>query len=113
MKWIFHTIPQPGESGYETWPAGAWKKVGGVNAWGGMTVDRERGLVFVPLGSATFDFFGGDRPGKNLFSDCLVALQADTGRLVWHYQLVHHDLWDYDLGVAAHPGNIEAGGKAG
>ena len=100
LRWIFHTIPQPGETGYDTWPADAWKSVGGSNAWGGMTVDSARDLVFVPLGSATFDFYGGDRAGRNLFSDCLVALKADTGKLVWYYQMVHHDLWDYDLASA-------------
>jgi quinoprotein glucose dehydrogenase len=97
QKWLFHTIPQPQEGGYNTWPPDAWKRVGGANAWGGMTVDEGRGLVFVPVGSATFDFYGGDRAGRNLFSDCLVALDASTGKLVWYYQMVHHDLWDYDL----------------
>ncbi|MGA3096544.1 MAG: pyrroloquinoline quinone-dependent dehydrogenase [Bryobacteraceae bacterium] len=111
QRWIFHTIPQPGETGYDTWPAGAWETVGGSNAWGGMTVDGERGLVFVPLGSATFDFYGGDRAGKNLFSDCLVALRADDGKLVWYYQMVHHDLWDYDLASAPTLATIRHNGK--
>ncbi len=94
--WTFHTIPRPGEPGYETWPPDAWKHVGGVNVWTGMTVDEARGLVFCPIGSATFDFWGGDRVGDNLYADCLVALEAATGRLVWHYQFVRHDIWDRD-----------------
>jgi quinoprotein glucose dehydrogenase len=96
LIWRFHTIPQPGEPGYETWPPDAWKHVGGVNVWTGMTVDDERGLVFCPVGSATFDFWGGDRIGDNLYADCLLALDAATGRLVWHFQFTRHDLWDRD-----------------
>ena len=96
LVWIFHAIPYPGEPGYEAWPPEAWKHVGGVNAWPGMTVDEERGLVFCPIGSATFDFWGGDRPGNDLYADCLVVLDAATGRHVWHYQFTHHDLWDRD-----------------
>lgn len=96
LVWKFHTIPQPGEAGYETWPAEAWKHVGGTNVWTGMTVDDERGLVFCPVGSATFDFWGGDRVGDNLYADCLVALNAATGERVWHFQFVRHDLWDRD-----------------
>ena len=96
MVWRFNTIPHPGEPGYETWPADAWKRVGGVNAWAGMTVDEERGLVFCPIGSATFDFWGGDRVGNNLYADCLLVLDAATGKHVWHYQFTHHDLWDRD-----------------
>ena len=96
MAWRFNTIPSPGEPGYETWPADAWKRVGGVNAWAGLTLDEERGLVFCPIGSATFDFWGGDRVGNNLYADCLLVLDAATGRHVWHYQFTHHDLWDRD-----------------
>ncbi len=96
MVWRFNTIPQPGEPGYETWPADAWQRTGGVNVWAGMTVDEERGLVFCPVGSATFDFWGGDRLGDNLYADCLLVLDAATGRHVWHYQFTHHDLWDRD-----------------
>ncbi len=96
QAWIFHTIPHPGEPGYETWPEGAWKRVGGVNVWTGMTVDEERGLVFCPVGSAAFDFWGGDRVGDNLYSNCVLALDAATGRHVWHFQLVRHDIWDRD-----------------
>jgi len=97
QRWIFHTIPQPGEFGYETWPPDAWKRIGGANAWGGLTVDERRGLVFAGTGSPTFDFYGGDRAGANLFGNSVLALNAETGKLVWHYQVVHHDLWDYDL----------------
>jgi quinoprotein glucose dehydrogenase len=96
LVWTFHTIPQPGEPGYETWPPDTWKSVGGVNAWSGMTVDEERGLVFCPIGSATFDFWGGDRVGDDLYADCLLVLDAATGRKVWHFQFTHHDLWDRD-----------------
>lgn len=96
MAWRFNTIPQPGEPGYETWPADAWQRTGGVNVWAGMTVDEARGLVFCPVGSAAFDFWGGDRLGNNLYADCLLVLDAATGRHVWHYQFTHHDLWDRD-----------------
>ena len=96
LVWIFHTIPHPGEPGYDTWPADAWQRTGGVNVWTGMTVDEERGLVFCPVGSAAFDFWGGDRVGNNLYADCLLVLDAGTGRRVWHFQFTHHDLWDRD-----------------
>lgn len=97
IAWTFHTIPSPGEPGHETWPPDAWTHTGGANCWTGMAVDDERGLVFVPTGSAAFDFWGGNRIGENLFANCLLALDGATGRRVWHYQLVHHDLWDRDL----------------
>ncbi|MFY0650571.1 MAG: PQQ-binding-like beta-propeller repeat protein [Cyclobacteriaceae bacterium] len=96
-KWIFHTIPHPGEFGYETWGKDNWKSTGGANAWSGLTLDEKLGIVYVPLGSANYDFFGGDRPGDNLFANCLVALDATTGERIWHYQTVHHDIWDRDL----------------
>ena len=96
-RWIFHTIPHPGEVGYDTWPPDAWQWAGGANSWAGMTVDTERGIVFAPTGSAAYDHYGGDRPGKNLFANCLLALDAATGERLWHFQAVHHDLWDYDL----------------
>lgn len=96
LEWRFHTIPRPGEPGYETWPPDAWKRVGGANVWTGMTLDEKRGLVFCPVGSAAFDFWGGDRVGDNLYANCVIALEAATGRLVWHFQLVRHDLWDRD-----------------
>ncbi|MEJ2076601.1 MAG: pyrroloquinoline quinone-dependent dehydrogenase [Acidobacteriota bacterium] len=97
LAWIFHTIPQPGEFGYDTWPKDAWTHVGGANSWAGMSVDSERGIVFVPTGSPAFDFWGGNRKGANLFADCLLALDAATGKRIWHAQFVHHDLWDRDL----------------
>jgi quinoprotein glucose dehydrogenase len=96
MAWKFRTIPFPGEEGYETWPPEAYQQAGGANVWTGMTVDHERGLVFCPVGSATFDFWGGDRHGDNLYANCLLALDAATGRRVWHFQFVRHDLWDRD-----------------
>ena len=96
-KWIFHTIPQPGEFGYDTWPENAYQRAGGANSWSGLSLDVERGMVFVPTGSPAFDFYGGDRPGKNLFGNCLIALNADTGERIWHFQFVHHDIWDRDL----------------
>jgi len=96
-RWIFHTVPRPGEFGSETWPPEAWKHVGGVNAWAGFAVDAERGLVFAPTGAPTYDFFGGDRAGDNLFANTLLALDARTGERRWHYQIVRHDIWDRDL----------------
>ncbi|MCF3648759.1 PQQ-binding-like beta-propeller repeat protein [Synoicihabitans lomoniglobus] len=95
--WRFNTIPEPGEYGYETWPQDAYRYAGGANVWGEMSVDAERGIVFLPLGSPTYDYYGADRIGQNLFGNCLVALDARTGKRIWHFQTVHHDLWDYDL----------------
>ena len=95
--WVFHTIPHPGEFGYETWPPDAWKTTGGANCWGGMSLDVARGVVYIATGSATYDFYGADRHGENLFANCVIALKADTGERVWHYQIVRHDLWDRDL----------------
>ena len=100
IRWTFHTIPQPGEVGYETWPAGAWRTAGGANSWPGMSVDTQRAIVYVPTGSATPDFYGGARAGANLFANSLVALDARTGKRLWHFQTVHHDLWDRDLPAA-------------
>ena len=97
IAWTFHTIPQPGQPGHDTWPSEAYKEIGGVNSWAGMSVDHQRGMVFVPTGSPAFDFYGGNRKGQNLYGNCLLALEASTGKLIWYYQLVHHDLWDYDL----------------
>ena len=94
--WRFRTVPRPGEHGHDTWPADGWQRRTGVNVWTSMTVDAERGLVFLPIGSASYDFYGGDRKGDNLYANSLVALDAASGRRVWHFQLVHHDLWDYD-----------------
>lgn len=95
--WTFHTIPAKGERGYETWlRQPARQHIGGANSWAGMAIDRKRGIVYVPTGSAAYDFYGGNRPGNNLFANCLLALDAATGKLIWHYQLVHHDIWDRD-----------------
>ncbi len=96
-RWIFHTIPHPGEYGYETWSTNSWKTAGGANCWGGMTLDPARSLVFAGTGSAAYDHWGGNRRGENLFANCVLALNANTGQRVWHFQTVHHDLWDYDI----------------
>ena len=97
VAWTFHTIPKPGEFGYDTWPEDAHKRIGGVNSWAGMALDEERGIVYVPTGSAAYDFYGGNRKGANLFANCLLALNASTGERIWHFQTVHHDIWDRDL----------------
>ncbi len=96
-RWIFHTIPHPGEYGYETWSPDSYQFTGGANAWGGLTLDLERGIVFMGTGSASYDHWGGNRIGDNLFANCVLALNARTGERIWHFQTVHHDLWDYDL----------------
>jgi quinoprotein glucose dehydrogenase len=100
VRWTFHTIPHPGEFGYETWPKDAWTFIGGANNWAGLTLDEKRGLVFVPTGSAAFDFYGGNRIGDNLFANTLLALKADSGERVWHFQAVKHDTWDRDFPTA-------------
>jgi quinoprotein glucose dehydrogenase len=100
LAWTFHTIPHPGEFGYDTWPKDAWRYAGGANNWGEITVDTRRGIAYFPLGSPTYDYYGADRIGANLFGDCLLALDARTGKRLWHFQTVHHDLWDYDLTAA-------------
>jgi quinoprotein glucose dehydrogenase len=100
LVWTFHTIPHPGEFGHDTWPEGAWKWAGGVNAWGEISIDERRGIAYFPLGSPTHDMFGGDRKGANLFGNSLLALDARTGKRLWHFQTVHHDIWDYDLTTA-------------
>lgn len=111
MEWIFHTIPHPGEFGYETWPEDAWKRSGGANSWGGFTVDHDRGMVFCGTGSPTYDHWGGDRIGKNLFGNSILALNAETGERVWHYQVVHHDIWDYDIPCQPNLVTIRKDGK--
>ncbi len=111
LAWQFHTVPHPGEFGYDTWPKDAWKYIGGTNTWGEITVDAERGIAFFPTGSATFDFYGADRPGANLFANCLIALNARTGERMWHFQNVHHDLWDYDNTSAPQLTTIKHNGK--
>jgi quinoprotein glucose dehydrogenase len=100
LVWTFHTIPRPGEYGYDTWPPDAHKYAGGANTWGDLTVDERNGIVFLPTGSPTHDLYGGDRKGDNLFGNCLLALEARTGKRLWHFQMVHHDLWDYDNAAA-------------
>jgi quinoprotein glucose dehydrogenase len=100
VAWTFHTIPHPGEFGYETWPKDAWKKIGGANVWGEMSLDEKRGIVYAPTASAKYNFYGADRIGTNLFADCLLALDARTGKRLWHFQMVHHDIWDYDDATA-------------
>jgi glucose dehydrogenase len=97
LRWSFHTIPHPGEFGYDTWPKDTWKTTGAANNWTGMTVDAQRGIVYVPTGSAAFDFYGADRVGNDLFANCLIALNAKTGERIWHFQAVKHDLWDRDF----------------
>jgi quinoprotein glucose dehydrogenase len=111
LVWTFHTIPHPGEFGYDTWPKDAWKYIGGVNTWGEITIDDKRGIAYFPIGSPTYDFYGADRKGANLFSDCLLALDARTGKYLWHYQAVHHDLWDYDLTAAPKLLTVRHNGK--
>ena len=100
LVWTFHTIPHPGEPGYDTWPKDAWKTVGGANAWSGMSLDERRGIIYVPTASPKYNFYGTNRTGANLFGDCLLALNARTGKLIWYFQMVHHDIWDYDNGTA-------------
>ena len=100
LRWIFHTIPRPGEFGYDTWPSDAWKVSGGANAWSGVTIDQRRGIVFAATGSAAFDFYGANRIGDNLFANTLLALDAKTGKRLWHFQAVRHDLWDWDFPAA-------------
>jgi quinoprotein glucose dehydrogenase len=101
LRWSFHTIPHPGEFGYETWSKDSWKNVGSANNWAGMALDPKTGILYVPTGSAAFDFYGGDRVGDNLFANCLIALKAETGERIWHFQGVKHDLWDRDF--PSHP----------
>ncbi len=112
VQWIFHSIPHPGEFGYDTWPPEAYKKSGGVHNWSEFTIDEARGIAFISFGSPRFDFYGGDRPGSNLFGNSIVALDARTGKRIWHYQLVHHDLWDYDLPQAPKLLTIRQNGRA-
>jgi glucose dehydrogenase len=111
LRWIFRTIPRPGDVGYETWPADAWKYIGGANSWSGMSLDEKRGLVFVPTGSAAADFYGGNRLGDNLYANSLLALDAETGKLRWHFQFVPHDLLDRDLPTAPTLVTLKVKGK--
>ena len=109
--WRFHTVPRPGEHGHETWPRDGWQRRTGANVWTSVTVDHERGLAFLPVGSASYDFYGGDRKGRNLFANSLVAVDAATGARRWHQQLVHHDIWDYDPPAQPILADITRGGR--
>ncbi|MFC4871526.1 pyrroloquinoline quinone-dependent dehydrogenase [Negadavirga shengliensis] len=111
VDWIFHTIPKPGEYGHETWPEDAYLRSGGANSWAGMSLDEGRGMVFVPTGSASFDFWGGNRLGENLFANSVIALNAETGERIWHYQTVRHDLWDRDLPAPPNLVTVQRNGK--
>lgn len=111
LRWTFHTVPQPGEPGYETWEEGSAAYTGNTGVWPPFTADAERGLVYLPVESATADFYGGHRPGDNLFSDSLVCLDARTGQRVWHYQIIRHDIWDYDLPAPPVLADITVKGK--
>jgi quinoprotein glucose dehydrogenase len=111
LEWTFHTVPLPGEFGYDTWPKDAYKYVGGANVWSEISVDAERGIAYLPIGSPTYDYYGADREGRNLFGNCLVAVDARTGKRIWHYQTVHHDLWDYDLSAAPQLITVNRNGK--
>ncbi len=111
LVWQFHTVPHPGEFGYDTWPKDAWKYTGGTNTWGELTIDPVRGIAYFPTGSGTFDFYGADRHGLDLFANCLLALDARTGKRLWHFQNVHHDIWDYDNTSAPQLTTIRKDGK--
>jgi glucose dehydrogenase len=111
LLWTFHVIPHPGEFGYDTWPPDAWKTVGGVHNWNEMTIDEKRGIAYIPLGTSRFDFYGANRKGNDLFGNSLLALDVRTGKRLWHHQLVHHDLWDYDLPVAPKLLTVKHDGK--
>lgn len=111
LEWVFHVIPKPGEFGAETWAADARQRNGGANCWAGMALDEARGIVFIPTASPSFDFYGADRPGQNLFANCLLALDAKTGKRIWHFQTTHHDLWDRDNGSPPNLVTIERDGK--
>jgi quinoprotein glucose dehydrogenase len=112
LVWTFHTIPHPGEFGYDTWPPDAWKTVGGANVWSEFSLDASRGIVYAPTASAKYNFYGADRKGANLFSDSLLALDARTGKRLWHFQMVHHDIWDYDDATAPKLLQVRRGGKS-
>lgn len=111
LKWTFHTIPRPGEFGYDTWAKNSFEKLGGANAWSGLSIDRERGLVFASTGAPAFDFYGGEREGENLFANSVIAIDAATGKYRWHFQVSHHDIWDYDLPSPANLVTLEVDGK--
>jgi glucose dehydrogenase len=112
LVWTFHTIPHAGEFGYDTWPKDAWKTVGGANDWAEMSIDEKRGIVYVPTASPKYNFYGANRTGSNLFGDSLLALDARTGKRIWHFQMVHHDIWDYDNATSPKLLTIRHNGKA-
>lgn len=112
ILWIFHTIPEPGEYGHDTWPESAWEYIGGANSWSGITLDEENGIAYIPTGSASYDFYGGNRKGQNLFANSLLALKATTGERIWHFQFVHHDLWDRDLPAAPNLVTVNKDGRS-
>jgi glucose dehydrogenase len=109
--WTFHTVPRPGEFGYDTWPKDAWKTVGGANNWAEQSIDVARGILYVPTGSPKYNFYGGNREGANLFGDCLIALDVRTGKRLWHFQTVHHDIWDLDNNSAPQLTTIRSNGQ--
>ncbi len=111
LVWVFHTIPRPGEPGYDTWPKDAYKYMGGVDVWGEFTVDTKRGIVYLPTASSKYELYGGDRPGNNLYADSMLALDARTGKYLWHFQTVHHDIWDYDPNQAPKLATVKHDGK--
>ena len=113
LRWIFHTIPHPGEEGFESWDdPEAYQHIGGANSWAGFSMDEEKGIVFAPVGSASYDFYGGKRKGNTLFANCVLALDANTGKRIWHFQTIHHDLWDRDLPTAPILVNITKDGRS-
>jgi quinoprotein glucose dehydrogenase len=111
LEWVFNTIPKEGELGADTWPKNARKRNGGANAWGGMALDEKGGIVYIPTGSPSFDFYGADRIGQNLFANSLIALDAKTGKYIWHFQITHHDLWDRDNGSPPNLVTVNHNGK--
>jgi quinoprotein glucose dehydrogenase len=111
LRWIFHTIPQPGEFAYDSWPPDAHGLIGGANAWGGVTVDAQNAMVFAATGSASFDFYGVNRHGDNLFANCVIALDARTGKRVWHFQGIRHDVWDWDFPTAPNLVKVRRNGR--
>src|SRR5206468_3126580 len=111
LVWTFHTVPRRGEAGAETWPEDARLTVGGANNWGEQSIDAARGIVYVPTGSGKYNFYGGNRVGDNLFADCILALDARTGKRLWHFQTVHHDIWDLDNNSAPQLTRIRHDGR--
>jgi quinoprotein glucose dehydrogenase len=112
LVWVFHTIPRPGEYGYETWPKDAYRYMGGVDVWGEFTIDVKRGIAYLATASAKYELYGGDRHGDNLYADCMIALDARTGKRLWHFQTVHHDLWDTDPAAAPQLATVQHEGKS-